>query len=172
MVTAGRHLSGLWAEQSAIDDLALETLHGEAEAGFLRTLDVSRCVDVTSAGLGELFERAQLRELRLVETPCDLSTLKRIPATQRALVRLDLGAAPGASPIDDELVVALARLPQLEFLSLRRRSGWTDAGLAALAEAASLRELHVSKSAGITAQGLSELRQARPRLVVTVDEDG
>lgn len=170
----GRHVTGLWAEQSSVDDDALRALRGAAEAGALRQVDLSRCVGVTPEGLGKLLDRARLRTLRLVETPCDLATLRRIPESQSELVSLDLGWLPGdvRGAIDDDLVRELALLPRLEVLSLRGRGGWSDAGLAALAKAPALRTLDVSRCPGITAGGLAALRSARPELAITSDEDG
>jgi uncharacterized membrane protein/mono/diheme cytochrome c family protein len=85
-----------------------------------------------------------------------------------------IGALPAAThlrlarnELTDAGLAALAGAPQLEFLNLYGNTRITDQGVAVLGTIATLREVHLWGT-GVTLQGATQLRRARPGIVVDV----
>jgi uncharacterized membrane protein/mono/diheme cytochrome c family protein len=105
---------------------------------------------------------AEIVDLNLAGTALDdagLATIGALPAaTHLRLARNEL---------TDAALAALAGAPQLEFLNLYGNSRITDQGVAVLGTIASLREVHLWGT-GVTLEGATQLRRARPEIVVDV----
>jgi len=153
------------------------------------TADAKLVASLTAAGL--LARQVSQSDARLVVSPSapgtavEAATLAALASAAAEIVDLNLAGtglddeglrAIGPLPavthlrlarnsLTDAALEGLAASPQLTHLNLYGNAALTDAGLDALGQIATLRELYVWQT-GVTASGVAQLRARRPELVV------
>lgn len=139
----------LWLSDTAITDGALRPLSGLAG---LRTLQLNGC-GVSDAGIAELRPLEHLHELGLERTRVRWELL---PSASPAFPQLRV-LWLNATPVSDDGLAAVARLPALEKLYLVNTTVGDD-GAAALADVSGLQALYFT-NARITDAGIRRLGQ-------------
>lgn len=142
----------------AVTDQNLEGMRELADIACFSILDLSRCGDVTGAGLEHLAGLTRLRTLVLSwcqkVTDADLRHLA-------GLTGLETLSLWSCKQVTDEGLEYLAGLVSLKSLSLSFIGNISDVGLANLRPLATLQHLGLSDSKQVTDDGLSHLASLR-----------
>ena len=135
---------------------------------------LSTMTGLTSCGIGSKEKESSgeavaalvnlpLVELSLLDNQADSAGLTHA-AKIKTLKKLDASHAP---QVEDAAFMAVAELPNLEEFKIGHAKV-TDEGLQAFAKCKSLKKLSLSKLKNVTEEGVSNLRKARPELIIEV----